>query len=502
MEQQKGKKIKWNVISGIVYQVVILSLGFLLPRLYLENFGSQVNGVLSTIKQIFSYLTLLEAGVGLATTQALYGPVAGGNRGDINSILAATKKYYCRTGVIYTGMVLVISVVYAFLIPTGLDSWVVLTLFILNGLPSVFSYFIQAKYRLLLEADGKKYIITNSDTVVQLLSGVAKILILVLTDSLILIQLAYCLIAIGQLTYIYLYARRSYRWLDLSCRPNTAAVEQKNSVLVHHLSAMVFNNTDILLISFFCDFTVVSVYSIYNMFFTQVQALITSVVSGFTFALGQLFQTDREQFKKVYSAYEALYIMVTFFVYTLMCVFLLPLIRIYTGGIQDANYNNPMLIMLFVAVNLLSNGKLPSNQLIEFAGEFRKTKWHSIAEMVINLSASVLGIWLWGICGALAGTVVALAFRAVLAIRYANKKILDRSVLYTYRHWILNGAVFLAVFAIFRTDFFSGCSFWRLLLNGVIHAIWIGGVYLAVNLIFRKEDFQTVIALVRGRKKA
>ena len=74
--EHSGKKIKRNLVSGIVYQAVLIALGFLLPRLYLENFGSEVNGVLSTIKQIFTYMCLLEAGVGLASSQALYKPVA------------------------------------------------------------------------------------------------------------------------------------------------------------------------------------------------------------------------------------------------------------------------------------------------------------------------------------------------------------------------------------------------------------------------------------------
>lgn len=56
---EKDTRIKNNVVSSLVYQVVLIALSFLLPRLYLENFGSEVNGVLSTIKQIFAYMLLL-----------------------------------------------------------------------------------------------------------------------------------------------------------------------------------------------------------------------------------------------------------------------------------------------------------------------------------------------------------------------------------------------------------------------------------------------------------
>ena len=46
---KKDNRIKYNLLSGFVYQIVLIVLSFLLPRLYLENFGSEVNGVLSTM---------------------------------------------------------------------------------------------------------------------------------------------------------------------------------------------------------------------------------------------------------------------------------------------------------------------------------------------------------------------------------------------------------------------------------------------------------------------
>ena len=97
----KDNRIKYNLVSGIVYQLVFIVLSFLLPRLYLENFGSEVNGVLSTIKQIFTYMCLLEAGIGLATTQALYKPVAENDHKKSSAILSATNNYYFNVFVFY-----------------------------------------------------------------------------------------------------------------------------------------------------------------------------------------------------------------------------------------------------------------------------------------------------------------------------------------------------------------------------------------------------------------
>ncbi len=498
--KHKDSKIKRNLVSSLIYQFVLISLSFLLPRLYLENFGSEVNGVLSTIKQIFTYMCLLEAGVGLATTQALYKRIGEKDYKSANAVLSATNNYYIKTGIVYSIIVIVIAIIYSYVIPTAIDCNILFFIIILNAIPSLFSYFVQAKYRILMEVDGRRYVINNSEIVLQLLSNVGKVLVLLLTDSLILIQLVYCVIAVGQLAFLYFYAKRQYKWIDLKAKPDFNAISQKNSVLVHQLSGMIFSNTDIILISFLCDFKAVSVYSIYNIFFSQMQNFITSIVSGFNFALGQMFHTDRNKFQRVFNVYETFYVMATFIIYTLMAVFLLPLIQIYTGGINDVSYTNVYLVLLFVIMNLLANGKLPSNSVIEYSGSFEKTRSHAIIEMVINITVSIVAIIYFGICGAIVGTIAALVYRSISMIYYSNKKVLNRSCMCTYKNWIVNGAVFAFVMVIFFVDTFSNMSFLQLLLKGVIHSIWIVALYLLVNFVFNKTVFNTALELYREKR--
>lgn len=498
--EKRDSRIKHNLISSLVYQVVLISLSFLLPRLYLENFGSEVNGVLSTIKQIFVYMFLLEAGVGLATTQALYKRIGAKDYDGASAVLSATHSYYIKTGIIYLAIVLVIALVYAYVIPTSIDSHVLFFIIILTALPALFSYFVQAKYRILMEVDGRKYVINNSETILQLASNAGKILVLLLTDSLILIQLVYCIIALFQLAYLYIYAKRRYEWLNLKEKPDFEAISQKNSVLVHQLSGMVFNNTDVILISVLCDFKAVSIYAIYNIFFSQVQNFVTSVVSSFTFALGQMFHTNREKFDRLFNTYETFYIMITYIIYTIMAVFLLPLIQIYTSGINDADYTNTVLVLLFVIMNLISNAKLPANSIIEYAGGFEKTRSYAIWEMVINSTVSIVAIIFMGICGAILGTICALVYRGIMTIYYSNKKVLKRNQMSTYKILISNSLVFAFIMVLFFVDTFSNISFIKLLLNGFIHSIWIAGLYLIVNYLFNKSAFKTFFDNFRRSK--
>ena len=84
-------------------------------------------------------------------------------------------------------------------------------------------------------------------------------------------------------------------------------------------------------------------------------------------------------------------------------------------------------------------------------------------------------------------------------IYYSNKKVLGRGVFNTYKLWLVNGAVFGLVMAIFFVDSFSGVSFIRLLVNGIIHSLWIVPLYFAVNLVFFKDAFKNLLELRRNR---
>ena len=183
-----------------------------------------------------------------------------------------------------------------------------------------------------------------------------------------------------------------------------------------------------------------------------------------------------------------------------MAVFLLPLIQIYTQGINDANYTNVYLVLLFVIMNLLSNGKLPSNHVLEYSGKFEETRSHAIAEMVINITVSVVAILKFGICGAIVGTIIALLYRGAMMIYYSNKKVLERSVFNTYKIWLVNAAVFAFIMVIFFVDSFAGLSFLELLVKGIIHFMWIVPLYIVVNFVFLKGAFKNLFEL--WRKKA
>ncbi len=134
---EKNRRVIRNIVTAIGYQVVIAVFGLVLPRLYLVNFGSEVNGLNSTIKNIFAYLSLLEAGVGLSAQYSLYGPVAKGDTGSINGILSATRRFYLKVSILYTGITIGFALIYPLVIQTELDYFTVCGMILLYGVPGI-----------------------------------------------------------------------------------------------------------------------------------------------------------------------------------------------------------------------------------------------------------------------------------------------------------------------------------------------------------------------------
>ena len=112
----RSKQAFKNMTANLLLQAVMLFSGIVLPRFFMEAYGSSVNGMITSVNQFLMYLGLAEAGVGVASTVALYKPLAEENQREINAVLSAARRYYNRSGMLFLGMVLALIFLYPFFI--------------------------------------------------------------------------------------------------------------------------------------------------------------------------------------------------------------------------------------------------------------------------------------------------------------------------------------------------------------------------------------------------
>lgn len=464
----RTKSIK-NLLYSTFGQIITIIFGLLLPRLWVVNYGSEVNGLLTSLGQFLVYLSLFEAGIGAATLQALYKPLSEDNWHSINGILSATHLYYKKAGLWYFLGLIALSLIYPLIANSTLPYFLIAGTVFLSGIGNVTTFWFHGKYTFLLRAEGKSYILTNLVTIITVLNSIAKIVLIKLNVNILVILSATFIIQSIQLCYIMWYMRR-YKKLDLHTAPDYASISQKNSTLGHQISSLIFSNTDVLILTLFFDLRVVSVYSMFKMIVTHLESILDIPFNSVSFALGQLFFSDRKKFIRQIDIAESLNSAAYYAVFSVAYFLFVPFMRLYTKGVTDINYADPVLALLFVLTTLLNKSRAPMLNTISYAGHFKATLPASILESAINIATSLIGVHFLGIYGVLLGTVAALLYRTNDIILYTNRKILNRSALKTYTVYLIDIVVFVLLQFVFRILFDSLWinSYLRFFIAGVI----------------------------------
>ncbi|AKG34075.1 lipopolysaccharide biosynthesis protein [Paenibacillus durus] len=494
----KAKRSILNLVFGLGSQLITIVLSIFIPRLIMINYGSEANGLVSSVVQIIAYLALLEAGVGAASLQALYKPIAQNNRESVNSILSATAMYYKKTGFYYLLSVIAIAAIYPFAVKSELGMWQVMGIVLFNGLGGAINYYYQGKFRVYLQAEGKSYVDTSVVTIGNIINNLVRIVLLLQSVDIVLVQASYFAVTLLQMVAFHIYKNRHYKWLDFNKEPDLAAINQKNFVLVHELSYMIFRNTDVLVLTFFTNLKIVSVYVMYNMIFTIIDNIVNTVNTSVRFALGHSYHEGRAKFIKLYDAYELYFMAFVFSLMTVAYILILPFITLYTSGVNDVDYVLYWIPVLFVVQKLLINARSSANNVINIAGHFKNTLTRTLLESGINLAASLILVQFLGIYGVLLGTVAALLYRSTDIILYANRRLLERSPWITFRRWLTNIAVFIGIIYLNNLVGYSFDSYLSVILGAFVLGIIILPVYIAVASILEREVFMHSLSLFRG----
>lgn len=491
-----SKKIRNNLILGILGQAVALVLGIIVPKLILKEYGSEVNGLLASVTNIYAYIAIVEAGVAAASCQALYKTIAKNDREETSAVLSATNKYYHRTGYIYFGLILLFSALYPVLIKSEIPYMTIVWVILFNGFGNIVNYFFHGKYLILLKADGKNYIRTGLEMFTNAFKQISKIVLIALGFDVVLVQFVAMLVSFVQMLYITFYVKKHYSWINLKAKPNEKAISQSKNVFVHEINYLISANIDTVLLTIFTTLKKVSVYALYHLLFDMINRVLRTIRDSLEFKVAHAYHTSREQFLKLFKAFEIYYITLAFSLFTIAYFFVLPFLRLYTNEVTDISYIDKYLPILFVLVNLLSAGRYASEAMVHIAGHFKETQHSAIIEMVINLVTSIILINFLGIYGVLIGTVISLLYRANYLIIYVNKNIIGRSVWSTYKCWILNFLVFLFVTSSSKVIVLRLDTYTKIFMACVPYSIVVMAIYFGVISLSEPDSAELVFGMV------
>lgn len=500
----KGRNLKINFIVALFSQLVSVLFAFVVPKMMISYYGPQIHGLVSTITNLISYLMLVEAGLASASIQGLYKPLKKQDYQEINAGLNAIAKFYTRIGRVFSVLVIGLAVVYPWFAADGLSYHLIFALILISGIAQTIEFLMCCKYKVLLQADKKLYVVNFVNSLGIILQGILRIVFISMKFNIYIVQLVPGIVYLCRLIVITIYIRKHYTFLDKNIVPNYNVSKKRWNVLVHQVANLVANNTDVIVLSKVVGYSSVSIYSIYQMVVSNINGFLTqSLSNAITANFGYLFVEDNiEKSAKVYNQYEKIYYYIISIIFSVCTIALYPFVNLYIGKVGGVQYADYRLVALFMINALLCNLRIPQLTIVTAVGHFRETQWHAVIEALCNIVISIILVKKLGIYGVLIGTTCSYLFRDIMFIIYVNNNILYRNVMCTLKNLIKMMVLYgitVCCGAFLSTVIHINSWMRWIVVSG--STVGLGVVFLCIYLlIFDKESYRLITNII-GIKK-
>ena len=492
----RKKLLAKNTVSSLVFQIVTIICGFILPRIILVYYGSKVNGLVNSITQFLSVIAFLELGVGAVVQSSLYKPLAEHDNKKISEIITSANKFFTKIAAILLAYISLLIVVYPRIVNGDFSRIYSATLIIAIGLSSFSQYYFGVVDRLLLTADQRGYIQYNAQTITLILNTMACVVLVMLGASIHLVKLTTSAIYLARPIVLRLYVNKHYQ-INRNEKFTQEPITQKWNGIAQHIASVVLDQTDIIVLTTFSTLTNVSIYSVYHLVIYGVKQLFLSLTNGVQSLMGELIaKNEKDNLNNLFDMTEWLLHTGTVFVFGCTGMLIIPFVRIYTLGVDDANYVVPLFAFLITVAHAGHCLRLPYNVLILAAGHYKQTQNNYIVAALLNIIISVLTVKTFGLIGVAIGTLVAMLYQTVWMAFYDSKNILNRSVKEFFKHFVVDViCVIVAVLCTYKIRLANDSYFSWFALAIINGCIWFVIIVL-INIVFYREKVRSVVNIV------
>lgn len=481
-EYSRTKRFIYSSITTAFYQLVLFAAGMITPKVMLVFYSSEINGLVTSISQFITYFNLIEAGLSGAAVFALYKPLADNDSSAVSSVVVATKKYYDQIGKVFLLLISIFSFVYPFIV--SLDSLsalqVGLLVLILGG-NSVLEFFSLAKYRALLAADQKTYIISLASIIQVILNTIIIYVLAQFRVNIIVLRLVALTSVFVRTAILAMYVRKKYPQLNYKAKPNSIALNKRWDAMYMQILGAIHSGAPVLILTLVVrDLLLVSVFSIYNMVITGLHGVMTIFSSGLSASFGDVIVKKQHSIlQDTYQQFELAYLSLMTVIYATAMVMIQSFVEIYTHGITDTNYNLPIVGILIVINAFVFNLKSPQAMLLIAAGLYRESRLQTTIQGVIMVILGCVFGYFWKIEGILVASIISNVYRDIDLIQFIPKHVTHLPIKNTLLRWIRSIACFVAVIIIFNSVVISPNGY----LQWIIWAIIVVAVSSAILLI-------------------
>lgn len=484
----KNKITLLNIVSSLILQLITLISGFLIPKMILLYFGSEVNGLVSSLNQFLNYISLIEGGITGVIMANLYKPLYEKDNKKISSIIKTTRQFYKKIGCLFIIYTIILAISYPLMFKSDFSYIYIFSLTIILSLSLFVQYMFSLTLRNLLNADKKVYIVSFTQSLIVFINIIFVYISVKIYPSIHLLKFISGILFILQPIIFNIYVKKNYQ-IDDDAEADEKMISSRWDGFAINVAAFIHNGTDIVVLTIFTNFSTVSVYSVYALVSSGLKQIVNSITSGINPTLGKAYASGNvEDLNQKLNLYEYITFILVFWMFSVAILLITPFVLLYTKGINDANYNRiafGIIILISEAIYLL---KFPHLNLAYSSNKFKEISKPAYIEAILNIIISVILVSKFGLIGVGIGTIIAMIYRLIFHVWYTKKIIPTRNQWIFYNKLILFIIPAIIGFVICYFIPWVKLTFLYWILYAILYIIIFGVLYFIISFIaFKKE---------------
>lgn len=492
----RKKRLIFNTASAIINQIITFICGFILPRQILIAFGSETNGLISSITQFLGIINFLDLGIGTVVQSSLYKPLSKGNNDEVNSIIYEAKRFFSTIAKILILYTILLMVFYPLMIKNQESNITISYLIFAISLSTISQYLFGIVNQLLLNADQKGYVNLIAQSLTTIVNTIACIFLIKKGASIVIVKLISAIILMMRPILLYIYVKNKYK-LKAKKDDNKVYLRDKWSATAQHIATTVVDKTDIVVLSTLSTLKNVSIYTVYHLIVSGLYQAFLVLTSGIQSFLGDIYAKEEyKKFNESLKLFEFLIHNAISLIFSCTMTLIIPFVRIYTKGITDVNYIVPIFSVVIILAFEFACYRSFYNIIIKSVGHYRQTQKGSINEAIINLGLSIVFVYKFGLIGVAVGTLASMVYRTIYLINYINKNILDKKNSYEIK--LFANDFIISVIIVVSTAFFKECELNYF--SWILYSIRIVAIstieLLVINLLLNRKELHNLKTII------
>ena len=398
-----------NTSVSSAVRIITIVLGYITRMVFTRMLDQQYVGISGLFLEFFKLLSFSELGISIAITYALYKPIAEGDEEKQKSVMDLYRRFYNRVALTVLLIGLLMFPFLDVLIkgqPNVENLQLIYLLYLAN---SVMSYLFVYK-KTLIDAHQQMYVSMCYYGLFMTLQYVLQIAILLFTRNFILYLVVYLLCTVLHNIVISRKAEKMFPYIKetdvhpLSKENRQEITKNIKAMFMHKVGTVAVQNTDSLLISSMIGIISTACFANYRLIIGSVQQVLNQVFQGVSASIGNLGTVENHQ--KLTAVFESFFF-IDFWIYGFASICLFELLTPFIAISFGTQYVFPIDVTFILCLNFYLTGiRQATLSFRDSLGLFWHDRYKSIAEAVLNLSASVLLAYSFGISGIFWGTLV------------------------------------------------------------------------------------------------